>query len=293
MNRHNLTRREFSALFGAGLSTLTTAQAASVSTAKLTAGEVVERIKSNLKLEWNDKTYRDTFKIGRADMPVRGIATTFMSNLEVLQRAKSAGLNMIISHEPTFWSDADLIPPVQNDPLYRLKLDFGNRNDLIVWRFHDHWHARNPDGIFEGWNRALGWEKYLLPGDARKWELPPTTLGAVARHMVTALKSRSIRVIGDPALPVRTIGRGAHVIAGNMTMLPQVDAMIVSEAREWDSLEYIRDTVLSGQRKGAIVIAHEAGEEAGMENCANWVRGFVSEVPVRFVETRDQMWIPA
>ena len=124
------------------------------------------------------------------------------------------------------------------------------------------------------------------------WDIPPSTLGAVARHVATSLKSRSVRVIGDPALPVKRVGRGAHVIAGNMAALPLVDMLIVSEAREWDSLEYIRDTVLSGQKKGAVIVSHEAGEEAGMDNCANWVRGFVSEVPVKFIETDDQIWIP-
>jgi hypothetical protein len=78
-----------------------------------------------------------------------------------------------------------------------------------------------------------------------------------------------------------------------MAMLPQVDLLIVSEAREWDSAEYIRDTVLSGQKKGALVISHEAGEEAGMDNCTNWMKAFISEVPVRFVETKDQFWMPA
>ena len=32
-------------------------------------------------------------------------------------RAHAAGLNMVITHEPTFWSDADLIPPVAGNPL--------------------------------------------------------------------------------------------------------------------------------------------------------------------------------
>ena len=290
MNHHPLSRREFTALLGAGVATLAGGE---LRAADLTAAEVISRIRANIGIPWNEKTYRDTYKIGGPDTRVAGIATTFMSNLDVLQRAHAAGLNMVITHEPTFWSDADLIPPVANDPLYKFKLDFANRNNMVVWRFHDHWHARKPDGISEGWNRQLGWEKYLATGTPLVWNIPPSTLGAVARHVATSLKSRSVRVIGDPGMPVAKVGRGAHVISGNMAVLPQVDMMIVSEAREWDSLEYIRDTVLSGQKKGAVVVAHEAGEEAGMDNCATWVRGFVSEVPVKFVETHDQMWIPA
>jgi putative NIF3 family GTP cyclohydrolase 1 type 2 len=290
MNQYKVSRRDFGALLGAGVATLASGD---LLAADLTAGEVIARVRSNLGIPWNEKTYRDTYKIGGAETKVMGIATTFMSNLDVLQRAHAAGLNMVITHEPTFWSDADLTAPLAGDPLYKFKLDFANRNNMVVWRFHDHWHARKPDGIFEGWNRALGWEKYLVEGDARMWDIPASTLGAVARHVATSLKSRSVRVIGDPALPVKRVGRGAHVIGGNMAALPLVDMLIVSEAREWDSLEYIRDTVLSGQKKGAVVIAHEAGEEAGMDNCANWVRGFVKEVPVKFIETHDQIWIPA
>lgn len=290
MQNQKLSRREFSAVLSASLAALATT---GVHAASLSAGDVVDRIRRNIGVPWNESTYRDTYKTGGPDARVTGIATTFMSTLEVLQRAHAAGLNMIITHEPTFWSDADLVEPVADDRLYKFKLDFANRNNLIVWRFHDHWHRRRPDGIFEGWTRALGWEKYLQPGNARRWVIPPTTLGAVAKHLTVRLKSRSVRIIGDPALAVTRVGRGAHIIAGNMAALPDVDLLIVSEAREWDSAEYIRDTVLSGQKKGAIVIAHEAGEEAGMDNCAAWVKGFVSEVPVQFVETRDQIWIPA
>jgi hypothetical protein len=57
--------------------------------------------------------------------------------------------------------------------------------------------------------------------------------------------------------------------------------------------KYLRDAALSGQKKGMILISHEAGEEAGMVNFASWLRTFITEVPVAFVSTRDQMWIPA
>ena len=279
-----MTRREFAALAGAlTLRGQTT----------LTAGQVVERIKSKVGVPWNGDTYRDTFKIGTPDMPVRGIASTFMSTLDVLQRAHASGENMIITHEPTFWSDADVVKDLTNDPLYRHKLDFATKNGLIVWRFHDHWHAMKPDGIFLGWNKALGWDKYQAGDDQRLYHIPEMTLEAVAKHVAKSLESRSVRVIGDPQLKVRTVGRGAHTLGENMAVLPKVDMVLISEAREWDSIEYVRDTVLSGQKKGMVLVSHEAGEEAGMDECAKWLRTFVSEVPVEFVPTRDRLWIPA
>jgi hypothetical protein len=113
----------------------------------LTTGrQVVERIQKNLGIPWNNKTYRDTFKAGNPDGEVHGIASTFMSNLEVLQRAHAAGRNLVITHEPTFWSDEDNQKVVADDPLYKLKVEFVEKNNMIIWRFHAHWHAQQIPG---------------------------------------------------------------------------------------------------------------------------------------------------
>ena len=289
MSSQKYTRRQWAALTGAALGTLRPTRAAG----KLTAGDVVRRIQEKVGIPWNSKTYRDTFKIGGPDTEVRGIASTFMSTFDVLQRAHAAGQNMIVTHEPTFWSDEDEIKTLANDKLYRAKLDFGNKNNLVVWRFHDHWHARKPDGIFEGWNKALGWDKYQPDPEKRMYQIPSTTLQAVAEHVRDALKTDSIRVIGDPQLRVSKIGRGAHTLAGNIAMFPQVDVLLISEAREWDSIEYVRDVILSGEKKGMILVSHEAGEEAEMDQCATWLRSFISEVPVAFINSHDPFWRPA
>ncbi len=289
MHRPSLSRRQFVCATGAALLTRPIRAGAQ---AGPTALEVVDRIKRAVAVPWNDATYRDTFKVGDPGTTVTGIASTFMSTLDVIQRAKTAGLNLLITHEPTFWNDADLTTGLTDDPLYKLKVDYVERNRMVVWRFHDHWHARKPDGIIVGWNRALGWEQYVMRENARKYVLPPTTLGAMATHVASALESRSVRVVGDPSTPVRIVARGAHTLVGNMAAMPGADALLVSEAREWDSIEYARDTVASGQVKGIVLVAHEAGEEAGMDECARWLRTFISEVPVAFVPTRDLLWTP-
>ena len=180
---------------------------------------------------------------------------------------------------------------MKDDPLYKLKLDFAQRNNMVVWRIHDNWHAMKPDGIFVGWNRALGWEKYQIGDDQRMYNIPTTTLAEVGRHIAKALDSRSVRVIGDPNLKVSKVGRGAHSLGGNMEVLPKVDMILISEAREFDSIEYIRDSILLGQKKGMVLVSHEAGEEAGMDYFAQWLRTFVSEVPVKFISCTDDFWM--
>jgi putative NIF3 family GTP cyclohydrolase 1 type 2 len=297
---NNLTRRQFALLAGAGLAAGGLAQAQK---GRLTAGEVVERIKKNVGAPWpaEDPTFRDTFKIGGPDAVVTGIATSFGGNLRVLQLAQKAGLNMVIVHEPTFYSDADVRTPgtrggatecdaaCQADPLFKMKLDWATRNNVVVWRIHDHWHARKPDGIRTGWIQTMGWAKYQAD-DIDHWSLPPTTLGELAKYVARTLETRSVRVIGDPNLPVSRVAYGSHGLAQNMAAIMEADCTVVSEAREYDSFEYARDAVLSGAKKGVIFISHESGEDAGMEEFARWLKPFVPEVPVRLVSTTDEFW---
>jgi putative NIF3 family GTP cyclohydrolase 1 type 2 len=288
MSEDDLSRRGFLVLAGAGAmaTAFVRAQARPV-----TAGEVVARIKKNLGVPWNDATIRDTFKIGGPETRVTGITSTFMSTLAVLQESVQAGNTLIITHEPTFWSDADKVDVLQTDPLYKIKLDYANANRLAVFRLHDHWHAHVPDGIALGWNKAMGWTRYQDVGTNQKlWNLPPTTLGDLAKDVARTLNTRSVRVIGDPDLRVAKVGRGAHTLSGNMAVMPDVDCLLISEGREYDSFEYVRDVVLSGAKKGAIIVSHEAGEDAGMDEFAKWVTPFVPEVPVKFIATRDAFW---
>ena len=49
----------------------------------------------------------DNIIAGRAETAVKGIATTMMATLDVVQRAATAGKNMVITHEPTFYSHQD------------------------------------------------------------------------------------------------------------------------------------------------------------------------------------------
>lgn len=258
---------------------------------KITAGEVIERIKQNVGITWREQSV-DVIKAGNPDIIVTGITSTFMSTLDVLQKSVKAGRNFVITHEPTFWNGFDESKGLTDDPLYQHKLDFINKNNLVVWRFHDHWHGRKPDGINEGINKELGWDHYKQDETHGVFELPNAiTLEVFAREVKSRLKSDNIRVIGNPRLIVKKVSKNFNKLAGGVSQVQFADAFIVKEAdRENDLGEWCRDNVLSGQKKGFIFISHNIGEEAGMENCANWVRKFIPEVPVDFIPSGDPFW---
>jgi Duf34/NIF3 (NGG1p interacting factor 3) len=239
------------------------------------------------------RTGRSKTHLSRLPEEIAGFACRLIAAFELSTEAKIAGVNLVITHEPTMWSDADtLTDAVLNDPLYKLKKEFVDRNKMVVWRIHDAWHARRPEPMGIAQDKVLGWEQYVVPG-TRTYKLPPTPLKTLAAHLASRLSSKSIRIVGDPEQIVTTLGRGGHALANNIAGLEpaDVDAVITSEAREVDSIEYVRDLGLCGKKKGMILIAHEAGEEAGMVLFTEWLSTIIPGLKVVNIKTTDRMWI--
>src|SRR5215831_2865592 len=107
------TRRSF-------LAAGATAGAVFAQSPALTAGEVIDRIKKNVGVPWRTETV-DTFKAGGPEARVRGIATTMMATLDVMQKAAAAGRNFVITHEPTFYNHQDTLDQLKDDPVYLYK----------------------------------------------------------------------------------------------------------------------------------------------------------------------------
>jgi len=261
---------------------------------QLTARAVIERIQKNVGVPWRAQTV-DTFKAGDPDTQVTGIATTFMATYDVLQRAASSGKNLIVTHEPTFYNHEDQTKDFADDPVYASKASFIQQHKMVVWRFHDHWHARRPDGIMAGVIEALGWEKLRAP-DGRGFILPNTTLEGLARDLRDRLKIRAMRVIGDPRLAVSRVAYspGFTSLQGAMRALarPDIDVLVLGESREWEGIEYAQDAIAAGRKKGLIALGHAISEEPGMKECAAWLKTFITEVPVEFVSAGEPFWTP-
>ncbi|HKE21601.1 MAG TPA: Nif3-like dinuclear metal center hexameric protein [Bryobacteraceae bacterium] len=258
----------------------------------LTAADVIERIQKNVGVPWRQQTV-DTIKAGTPATQVKGIATTMMATLDVVERAAAAGKNMVITHEPTFYSHEDKTDGLQEDPIFRFKQSFLTQHDMVVFRFHDHWHARRPDGIATGMAEALGWDKKRDTQNPNQFLFDGITLASLAKEIGEKLKIRTMRVVGDPALRVRTVA-GTWGYNGSLRPFARsdLDVLVIGEAREWELIEYAADTVTSGRKKGLIVLGHIASEQAGMRLCADWLKGLISEVPIEFIAAAEPFWSP-
>jgi putative NIF3 family GTP cyclohydrolase 1 type 2 len=263
---------------------------------RVTARNVIARIQQQVGVPWAAETV-DTFKAGDPDTAVTGIAVTMMATMDVLQRAAVSGKNLIITHEPTFYNHLDkldVLEQKENDPVLAVKLAFIAEHHLVVWRFHDHWHRRRPDGIVAGMVHALGWEKYQDPKDEHLFSIPETTMEKLAADLKAKLSTHAMRVVADSHQRVKRValvpGSSGFARETHALEMPDVDVLLTGEPREWETVEYVADAVTQKKGKGMIILGHIPSEQAGMEECARWLKGFVSEVPIEFVPAADPFW---
>jgi putative NIF3 family GTP cyclohydrolase 1 type 2 len=261
---------------------------------KPTARAIVEQIKKQVGVEWQQDTV-DTFKTGNPDTPVTGVAVTMMATLDVLERASARGLNFVITHEPTFYAHLDTPEGMpQTDPVWTEKRAFIEKHNMVIWRFHDHWHMRHPDGIEAGVVHTLQWEKFQTPENQYLFIHPETTLRKLAEEVASKLRSPVVRVVGEPDMKVTKVGlspgaagfeRETHALERD-----DVQVLLVGETREWETVEYAADAVAEHRNKGLIVIGHIPSEQPGMEECSRWLKTFVKDVPIEFVPAKQPFW---
>jgi putative NIF3 family GTP cyclohydrolase 1 type 2 len=258
----------------------------------LTATEVIARIQKAFPTEVRANTV-DTFKAGNPETQVTGVAVTMMATLDVLQRAVKQRANLIITHEPTFYSHRDTTGALEkeSDAVLAAKQKFIRDNALVIWRFHDIPHAVSPDNISSGVVAALGWQKYQRPGSTTAFDIKRTTLEDLASISSRTLGSRAARVSGDPSSLVSSVvitpGFSGFPINRRAIQAAKPDVVILGEDHEWETILYVVDAITAGQIKGLIVLGHISSEQAGMAELARRLTTIVPEVPVHFIATSD------
>jgi len=225
-----VTRR----LFAAASSAAAVASAAE----PLTAKQVIEKIRQNLGVAWREPTV-DTIKAGNPDAPVKGIATTVMATLDVLQRAAARGRNLVITHEPTFYNHEDKTQEFENDLVYQAKQALIAKHNMVVFRFHDNWHARRPDRMLTRLAEVMGFQP-ANGTNPRLFEIPATSLDQLARDIQSRMKIRAMRVVGKPGTRISrvVVNPGYANMMGPVRALAQADLFIAGEAREWEGVEW-------------------------------------------------------
>lgn len=251
----------------------------------------------------SDKTC-DHLMAGRLDQEVHRIATTFMATVDVIRRAADLGIDLIITHEPTWFTGLDDTDWLRDDPVYIEKKKLIDESKLAIWRFHDHMHMANEDGIFRGIDEEFGWADYrIAPDDAsershfdRCYKIPRTTLEELCRFFKQRLDMEVIQIVGDPKQVVErvsilpgggSLGLGTENMPMRLMAEKNLDLIICGEITEWTLPAYVRDAWQLGFAKSILVLGHERSEEPGMKHLGKWMKSIVGDVEVVFIDSNE------
>jgi putative NIF3 family GTP cyclohydrolase 1 type 2 len=246
---------------------------------------------------------------------VTGIVTTFMATVDVIKQAIACGANMIITHEPTYFTGRDEIDWLLDDPVYLAKKKMIEENHIVIWRFHDYMHVAKTDRIYDGLLKEIGWENNLLDRDSPEmgriydelgkeigwvppiaYQINEITLTELASFFKQKLFMSVIQIVGNPAMTCSRVGilvGGASLGLGREQMPMELmekmnlDVMVCGEILEWTLCAYVNDAQMLGLDKAMIVVGHEHSEEWGMKFMAEWLKPLVNGTPVSFIDAKE------
>ncbi|QHW34072.1 transcriptional regulator [Paenibacillus rhizovicinus] len=234
----------------------------------------------------------DTLKSGSPSAEVKKIAVMFMTTYAGIKQAAEAGVDLIITHEPTFYNHADEVGRLAGDPIYERKRALIDESGIAIFRLHDYVHQYKPDGILLGMLKKLEWEAYADSQDMHLLTVPESetqTVRTIMDHLKIKLGIDSMLGAGDLERPVTrfVLSPGAPGFAMHMDFFRKydMDLLIAGETHEWETNEYIRDAIDMGIARNLLVIGHQKSEESGMTVVVEMLREAFPEVEVVFMES--------
>jgi len=230
---------------------------------------------------------------------VRGVAISWLPNLELLQKCAALDLNFIIVHEPLFYwhpyyypagteirfPAVDLHEKMATPPA-QAKLKLIRDHDLVVYRMHDGWDQFPEHGIGHALARTLGWSDRRIDAKEYIYELPPTRLRDLATEVGRKLDKEGLRFIGDPDRVVRKVtldwGSPGPVEIILKALRHGCDAAITGEVLDWRDVEFARDAGVAW-----ILGGHQATETPGMQSFYRWFKAAWPGLRVEYVGVPD------
>jgi putative NIF3 family GTP cyclohydrolase 1 type 2 len=214
-----------------------------------------------------------------------------MATMDLLKQSVRANTNLILTHEPTFYSRADAA--TGDDPVVKAKREFIEKNGLVVFRLRDHWQARKENEMVTGLASALGWSRAV---GNNVYEISQATAEATVASIRSKLNLRGgLRVVGDRNATIRRVllFPGSMPPATMWQRYSEVDMIVAGEVREWENTHYAADIFTAGEKRALVTTGRVVSEDPGMRACAYWVNNIVKEVPVMWRGVGDPYWRPS
>jgi len=223
----------------------------------------------------------DRIIIGNPETKIKRIGTCWMPYLETCKKAVEAGVNVLVAHEPTFYTHWDLDEKQEDyyrSPEFTRKLyieqvekkkKWINDNGLVIIRNHDTLDALKDVGIPFAFGKFLGFNNSEIIASRTYYNVyrisnqPAATFAGKIARKLSEIGQPGVAFYGDPNYPVASVGVGTGCICDPMEfadLKPDIFIAIDDVVRTWTQTAYASDT---GQP--LIIINHGTSEEMGMK----------------------------
>jgi len=302
---HEISRRQFVARATAGVGGLSASLAASAGQAKPRGPEDAAAKPKRRKVRELDEFLRsldpesrgpnspDGLICGDPEAEIRAVGTTWMASMQVLEKAAAQGINLIVTHEPTFWFHGtprrpELKACEQNQVDVSFKMQFIAEHGITIIRAHNCWDLYPEYGIEASLQAVLELPDpvHYFGGYHHLYRIPKTNLEKLARHCKAKMGLASVRVSGDLAKPVEQVvmayGSSSSTQAYYRFWKQGADAVISGEQSEWAT---VRPAIDMGM--GLIELGHSNTEAFGMKGMARLLQEHFPGLRIEHLPTGD------
>lgn len=221
----------------------------------------------------------DRIVYGDPNLEIEKIATCWMPYFDSLKEAKRRGANVVVTHEPTFYSHWDPLSgsdDYANNPTCRKayealieeKRAWLEENQMAVIRCHDVLDTVEGFGIPYALAKFLGLRRQIYHSDYyHVYEIAPTPAEALVKAFLEKFREVGQEVVqfyGDPERLVSKIAVGTGCVSNPLDEMETGADFFLSindTVHTWIQCAYSRDTGIP-----LAVIDHGTAEEMGVRN---------------------------
>ena len=268
----------------------------------VSATEIVSRLEAVLPPSNVTQRYQGLVA-GSGAATIRGILVANIPNVAALRRAAATNCNFIISRQhPYFYqggiTDRGNQQTLRGDPVVEAKRKL-IESGLAVYRIEAAWDAAKPRSVAAAFAAAMGWQPVASGGSGRTvyCDVAKTTLGELARRIVTRSGARGLRITAEANTAVSRIAITPGMEFGSEIMAAAlrdkaVDAVLTDVVLDVDGgCPYIQDAIAAGRRIGLIQTGCERFEFPVAQEVARFVRGVFPEMKMDVAPESEPYWM--
>lgn len=270
----------------------------------VTAGDLNKYLRSIVEVH---EPSVDRIIYGDPNTKIKKVGTCWMPYLQTLKDAKKQGVNVMVVHEPTFYTHFDLDekgffqeqPSPGKEMLLKAvedKKKWLDDNDMVIIRSHDVMDIVKEFGMPFAFGQALGFDNSDIIRSRNYYnvyKIEPQPAGVVAKKIAQKLKvldQPGVGFYGDEERIVKSVGLGTGMIANPLKihdLEPDLFITIDDTVKTWIEGTFSEDTGYP-----MVVVNHGTSETSGMKTLNEFLTKKIDDIDfIHFKQGCSHKWI--